>query len=110
MSRHAIFLFPSLSEGFGFAALEALAMGMALVTTPTGIGADLLVDRENALVILPASSLHIADASVELIEKLELRQHLAANGRKLAETLTLGRMLNDYEQRLEQALRKHNGR
>ena len=59
---NAIFLFPSLAEGFGFAPLEALAMGMAVVTTHAGLGGDLLVDRQHACIIPTASALHLADA------------------------------------------------
>ena len=104
LAGNAIFLFPSLSEGFGFAGLEALAMGMALVTTQTGFGGDFLADRQHARVIPTASALHLADAVIELMEHPELRQYLAENGRRLAEKLTLKRMIDEYEQAIEAAL------
>jgi glycosyltransferase involved in cell wall biosynthesis len=104
MSGNAIFLFPSLSEGFGFAALEALAMKMAVVTTQTGLGGDLLSDRQHARIIPAASALHLADAVIELMEHPELREHIAEHGRKLAETLTIERMIATYEQAFEEAL------
>ena len=104
MEGNAIFLFPSLSEGFGFAALEALAMGMALVTTPAGFGGDLLVDRQHARIVSTASASHLADAAIELIERPELREHLAEHGRRLAGTLTLERMVDTYERTLEEGL------
>ncbi|MGA2206648.1 MAG: glycosyltransferase family 4 protein [Terracidiphilus sp.] len=106
MEGNAIFLFPSLSEGFGFAALEALAMGMALVTTPTGFGGDLLVDRQHARIVSAASASYLADAAIELIERPELRGHLAEHGRRLAETLALERMVSSYEQAFEDALKR----
>ncbi len=104
LAGNAIFLFPSLSEGFGFAGLEALAMGMALVTTQTGFGGDFLADRQHARVIPAASALHLADGVIELMEHPELRQYLAENGRRLAEKLTLKRMIDEYEQAIEAAL------
>jgi glycosyltransferase involved in cell wall biosynthesis len=104
-SRNAIFLFPSLAEGFGFAPLEALAMGMAVVMTYAGFGGDLAVDRRHARIIPTASALHLADATIELMEHPELRQHMAEHGRKLAEELTIERMLGEYERVLEEARR-----
>jgi glycosyltransferase involved in cell wall biosynthesis len=104
LSSNAIFLFPSLSEGFGLAGIEALAMRMALVTTQTGFGGDLLADRQNARIIPAASAPHLAEATIELIENPELRQRLAENGRRLAEQLTVERMIEEYEQVIEEAL------
>jgi glycosyltransferase involved in cell wall biosynthesis len=109
MKENAIFLFPSLSEGFGFAALEALAMRMALVTTQTGLGGDLLVDRQHARIIPPASALHLADAVIELIERPELREQLAEHARRLAQTLTTERMVSAYERILKDALELRAG-
>jgi glycosyltransferase involved in cell wall biosynthesis len=105
LSRNAIFLFPSLSEGFGLAGLEALAMRMALVTTQTGFGGDLLADRQNARIVPAASAPHLAEAAIELMENPELRQQLAENGRRLAEQLTVERMIDEYEKVIEEALR-----
>lgn len=107
LNENAIFLFPSISEGFGFAPLEALAMRMAVVTTHAGFGGDLLVDRQHARIIPAASALHLADAVIELMEHPELREHLAQEGRRLAETLTLERMITAYEQTFEEALQRH---
>ena len=104
LGGNAIFLFPSLSEGFGFAGLEALAMGMALVTTQTGFGGDFLVDRQHARIIPAASALHLSDAVIELMADHELRQHLAGHGRKLAEEMTKERMIGAYERAFEEAL------
>jgi glycosyltransferase involved in cell wall biosynthesis len=105
LGKNAIFLFPSLSEGFGFAGLEALAMGMALVTTQTGFGGDFLVDRQHARIVPAASALHLADAVIELMEHPELREQIAEHGRRLAEELTIDRMINEYERVLEEARR-----
>jgi glycosyltransferase involved in cell wall biosynthesis len=97
LASHSIFLFPSLSEGFGFALLEALSMGLAAVTTATGLGADLLQDCVNALIIPPASSLHIAQATLRLIDDPTLRAKLSHNARELAAAFTIDRMVSAYE-------------
>jgi glycosyltransferase involved in cell wall biosynthesis len=94
---HSIFLFPSLSEGYGFALLEALSMGLAAVTTATGLGADLIHDGVDALIIPPASAIHIANATLRLIEDAPLRIRLGNAARQLAAAYTLDRMIDSFE-------------
>jgi glycosyltransferase involved in cell wall biosynthesis len=98
LARNSIFLFPSLSEGFGFALLEAMSMRMACVTTQTGLGGDFLRDRENALIVPAGSSLHLADATCALIEDAALRDRLARNAGKVADQFTVDLMVDRYIQ------------
>jgi glycosyltransferase involved in cell wall biosynthesis len=102
LERNSIFLFPSLSEGFGFALLEAMAMGMACVTTQTGLGGDWLRDRESAMLIPAASSTYLADAVIALLEDQALRSKIAENARVLSAQFTIERMLDQYESAFEQ--------
>ena len=51
VSRAAILLFPTRYEGFGLVVLEAMLAGAAVVTTPTGAGADAVSDGETGLVV-----------------------------------------------------------
>ncbi len=103
-NNHAIFLFPSLSEGFGFALLEAMSQGLAVVTTYTGLSADLLKDNRNALIVPPACSLYLARAASHLIGDLALRRRVAAEGQALARTFTVEKTVSAYEAAFEQAL------
>jgi glycosyltransferase involved in cell wall biosynthesis len=96
LARNSVFLFPSLSEGFGFALLEAMAMKMACVATNTGLGGDWLCDRDNAMIVPAASSLHLADAACALLDDGALRARLARNARAVAEKFTVERMLDSY--------------
>jgi glycosyltransferase involved in cell wall biosynthesis len=67
LSNSHIFLLPSLSEGFGKAALEAMACGLVPVVTK-GHGFDQFVTHEvNGLLVPPASSTAIADALSRLV-------------------------------------------
>jgi glycosyltransferase involved in cell wall biosynthesis len=79
-------------------------MGLAAVTTATGLGADLLQDGINALIIPPASSLHIAQATLRLIEDPTLRATLSRNARELAAAYTVDRMVSAYEAAFESNL------
>jgi glycosyltransferase involved in cell wall biosynthesis len=95
--RHAIFLFPSLSEGFGFALLEAMSMGLAVVTTDTGFAGDWLSDHQDAMIVPAASALHLARGTMKLIEDNELRHHVARKGQETSRLFTLDRMIDAYE-------------
>jgi glycosyltransferase involved in cell wall biosynthesis len=95
-NRHSIFIFPSLSEGFGLALVEAMAMGLACVTTATGMMGDWVTDRKEALLVPMASSTHLAQGILELMEDDALRLRIAAEGQSLARTFTLDRFMDGY--------------
>lgn len=96
--RHELFLFPSLSEGFGFALLEAMACGLAAVTTTTGMGGDLIRPEHDALIVPAASATHLASAICRLFDNPALRERIAAQGRRTAEAYTLERLALAYEE------------
>ncbi len=104
-ARHAIFLFPSLSEGYGLALVEAMALGLAAVTTLTGVGADALCHRETAMIVPPANAVHLARAVVALIRDDALRHRIATQGQELVRTFTMAQQIADYEKAFEEALR-----
>lgn len=65
--------------------IEALALGLPVVSTNVGGIPYLVKDRETALLVNDSDSQAMADAIIELIENPELAQNLAMYGRKLAE-------------------------
>ncbi len=88
-ARAAIFAFPSFDEGFGMPLVEAMAAGVPIVTGNRSAlpevagGAALLVD--------PSSDDEIASALARLASDGELREKLAALGRKHAFGFTWAR-------------------
>lgn len=96
LGRASVFLFPSLSEGFGLALPEAMAFGCAAVTTGTAFGGDHLQDGVDARVV-PATSEHIARALLDLLGDDARRTRVATAGQALARTFTVERMLDGYE-------------
>lgn len=100
--RSSIFLFPSISEGFGYALLEAMCLGLAVVTTQTGMGGDHLRDGETALIVPFESSLHLANAVVRLIEDSRLRSSIAKRGQALSASFNIKRFTNEYDESFEQ--------
>jgi glycosyltransferase involved in cell wall biosynthesis len=91
-----VFLFPSLSEGFGLALVEAMACGLAAVTTATAFGGDWLTNGRDARVVFPSSN-HIASAAIDLLQNVDMRDEIARRGAIVAREFTLDRMVNGYE-------------
>jgi glycosyltransferase involved in cell wall biosynthesis len=73
-----LFLFPSLSEGFSNALLEAMAASLPIVATPVGAAVDLLRDGVNAAVVPAADS---AALTARIDSLLTRRDGRAALGR-----------------------------
>lgn len=96
LDASSIFVFPSLSEGFGLALVEAMAFGLAAVTTTTGFGGDSVQDGVNGRVIASTSE-HLARALLDLIENPERRIRIGRAGRELARSFTAARMVDAYE-------------
>jgi glycosyltransferase involved in cell wall biosynthesis len=78
LGRADIFVFPSLSEGFSGALLEAMAAALPVVATPAGAAPDLLRHEENGLVVPFADAVAIAAAVAALIDRPERRQQLGS--------------------------------
>ncbi|MEO5924568.1 MAG: glycosyltransferase family 1 protein [Bryobacteraceae bacterium] len=78
-ARAAIFAFPSLDEGFGMPVLEAMARGVAVVTSNCSAMPEVAGDA--ALLVDPQDKEDIADALMRLAVEDELRATLVERGR-----------------------------
>ncbi len=93
--RHAaVVAYPSLEEGFGLPALEALACGAPLVTT-TGSSIDEVVG-DAALLVKPGDEARLADALDELLTDDPLAARLRAAGPKRAAAFTWERSVGAH--------------
>ena len=99
----SIFLFPSLSEGFGLALLEACCFGLAPVTTSVGFGGDSLTDGESARVVFPSTE-HIVRAAIDLATSDVKRNAIAAAAQSIARKYTVDTMVDRYEECFHRAV------
>ncbi|HEY5752840.1 MAG TPA: glycosyltransferase family 4 protein [Chthoniobacterales bacterium] len=61
MTRHDVFVFPSLFEGFGLVLLEALAMGLPIIATAHTAAPDIIQDGVEGFIVPIRSSEAIAE-------------------------------------------------
>lgn len=80
LSRSAVGVFPSYSESFGLAVLEAMLCGTAVINSKRTSGPELTDDHENGLLIDPDNVEQIATAILYLLDNPAICARLAKNG------------------------------
>lgn len=92
-----IVVVPSLSEGFGIVAAEAMALGKPVIASRVGGLPEVVEDRITGVLVPPDDSAALALAIDEMIEDPEGRQAMGAAGRERVETeFTAHRMSQAY--------------
>ncbi|MDR1176977.1 MAG: glycosyltransferase family 1 protein, partial [Treponema sp.] len=105
------FAFPSGTETFGNAALEAMASGLPVAGVASGGVTDFLSHRINALLCPAGSREAFLENLVTLMEDTDLRLTLAENARKTALTRDWNRvfegLINTYDEVIEEQRRRY---
>jgi glycosyltransferase involved in cell wall biosynthesis len=77
-SRTALFIFPSLYEGFGMPVLEAMACGAPVITSKTTALGE--VAGNAAMLVDPRDAREVADVILQVLDNEALRASLKAKG------------------------------
>ncbi|MFA6393953.1 MAG: glycosyltransferase family 1 protein [Patescibacteria group bacterium] len=85
-SAAKIFVFPSLSEGFGLPLVEAMASGVPVATSNVSCMPEIV--SEAGILFDPNNTKNMADAIIGLLEDKELRDRLKEAGLKRAKIFT----------------------
>jgi len=85
MATSDVLVLPSLNEGLPMAILEAMAHGLAVVTTPVGAITDVIREEETGLLVPPGDAGALASALRRVITDSELRGRLGQQARALAQ-------------------------
>jgi glycosyltransferase involved in cell wall biosynthesis len=91
-----IFVFPSLSEGFSLALLEAMSTGLPIITTDVGAAPDLLGHEISALFVPVCDAPAISDAVQRLLSDDALRKVLGTRAQARAEHYTCESVYLNY--------------
>ncbi|MGQ0794506.1 MAG: MSMEG_0565 family glycosyltransferase [Deltaproteobacteria bacterium] len=80
-----VFIFPSIKEGWGLVALEAMAAGIPVIASKIEPLTDYLTDGENALLVSPTDSQALSAGILTILANGGLGQKLIGNARVTAE-------------------------
>ena len=106
MAAHDVFVFPSLFEGFGLVLLEALAMGLPVITTAHTAGPDLIREGVEGFIVPIRDSSAIAACLERLHRDPARRSEMARAARLRAREITW----EDYETTLAACVSRALGR
>ena len=84
-SRAEVAVVPSLYEGFGLPAAEAMACGLPVVSTTAGALPEVVEDGRNGILVPPRDACALAGAIERLMKDDELRRAMGEEGRKRVE-------------------------
>jgi len=84
-SEASVFVSPSRHEGFGLTVLEALASGLPIVATDTGIASTVVEDGRNGFLV---DHENMKEAILELMGDMAKRKHFGARSRQIAHNYT----------------------
>jgi glycosyltransferase involved in cell wall biosynthesis len=104
LARADLFMFPSLSEGFSGALVEAMAAALPVIATNVGAAADLLTDGRNALVVPAADADALAAAATRLLSDPTLRRRLGASAQTTAQRYEWTRVNQTFAAEILQAV------
>ena len=102
-AAHDVFVFPSLVEGMPLTLLEAMATGMAIVTTEAPGMADVIEDEFNGLLAQPADAQGLAAAIERLCRSAELRRQFGQEAQRTARRYTWAIVTQKLERVLQLA-------
>jgi L-malate glycosyltransferase len=97
MAENDVLCMPSLSEGLSVAGVEALAMGLAILTTRVGGSADLVEPGLNGYIMDPGDTRAIANALRHLLSDPEVLKKARLASRERASRFDIRNVVDEYE-------------
>jgi len=99
LSEIDLLVIPSVSESGPITLLEAMAVGVPVVTTDVGIVREQVVDGKHAWVVSPKSVDELESTITTALQSPNTRQRYAANARELVEAeFSLETISNQYQE------------
>lgn len=99
-----VYISPSRDEGGPAGVMEAMASGVAVISTRSGLAVDIFGENENGLLVDVGDSLGMAEACQKLIEDSARRNSIALSGHATIQNLDWSILVEDYYQTLYKPL------
>jgi len=96
-AEHEIFVLPSLMEGMPLVVLEAMASGMAVVTTESSGMTDLIEDSHDGILVVPGDTESLAAAIMKVCFDGGLRERLGRAAQEKMKRYTWSRSARQHE-------------
>jgi glycosyltransferase involved in cell wall biosynthesis len=107
MSTAAAAIFPSYTECFALAPLEAMAAGCPVIYTERASGPELISSGINGLLVNPDDHHQMAEAMSSLIENEQVRTEFSNRGRKTIEQrFTINQSVQDHIHFYQEVIQK----
>jgi glycosyltransferase involved in cell wall biosynthesis len=101
-----LFAFPSIHEGLGSILFDAMQFGLPVVASDVDGIPDLIIDRENGLLVPPGDAAALADAIAQLYSDPGLRETLGARNKIKAQDFLPANMARRYLEVYSEILRR----
>lgn len=97
MKRSALYVLPSLYEGFPNVIVEAMACGLPVISTMYNPGSnEIIVHEKNGLLVPVADEMALADAILRLLNNPEERERYVCEARKKVKDYALEKIAEQY--------------
>ena len=112
INEDRIFVLPSIMEGMPNALIEAMALGLSVISTdcPCGGPRDLLGDNENGLLVPVEDANAMANAIREILLSPELEQKLQENAYRKAQELLPEKVNEKWKKYIQGVIEENKGR
>jgi glycosyltransferase involved in cell wall biosynthesis len=105
MAGATVFTLPSLYEGFGNVLVEAMALGIPVISTSCPSGPDeIILEGRSGLLVPPGDEDALAGAILKVLSDSELRGVLSDGGRERAESFAVSRISDEYSRIFKEVL------
>jgi len=97
MARADVFVLSSLYEGFGNVIVEAMALGLPVISTDCQSGpSEIIEDKKNGVLVPVKDEGALAEAILDVLTNDELRRYLCEGARRRSHFFALSNMVEQY--------------
>jgi glycosyltransferase involved in cell wall biosynthesis len=98
MARSTVFAFPSIYEGFGCVLVEAMSLGLPVVSTDCPHGPSEIITQESCGLLVPVGDENaLARALLHLLQDDGIREKMAVEAKNRAESFSAKHIVRQYE-------------